>query len=146
MVNIEELEKLFEDGYRVVISYHLLNHTPQEINGFISFFKTEVSLKEALHPSNRNKTVVVLSQIPTGHQVEVITSDEAILNRITKRIEYQNEPIGMAIRARCLALGGKSTYERIFHLDQLVESLNGLWGWEFKLGEVVGTFDVFINN
>lgn len=142
MVNPEELEKLFEDGYRVVISYSLLNHTPQEINGFVSFFKTKLSLKEALHPTNRNKNVVVLS-LPTGHQVEVVTSDEAILNRINKRIEYQNEPIGMAIRAR-LALGGRSTYEGVSHLDQLVDSIDDLWGWKFKL---VGdrTFDVFIN-
>lgn len=142
MVNPEELEKLFEDGYRVVISYPLLNHTPQEINGFVSFFKTKLSLKEALHPTNRNKNVVVLS-LPTGHQVEVLTSDEAILNRINKRIEYQNEPIGMAIRAR-LALGGRSIYEGVSHLDQLVDSIDDLWGWKFKLVDDQ-TFDVFIN-
>lgn len=144
MVSLEELEKLFEDGYRVVTSYPILNHTPQEIHGFISFFKTELSLQEALHPSNRNKNVVVLSHVPTGHQVEVLTSDQAILNRINKRIEYQNEPIGMAIRAQCLALGGRSTYGGVSHLDRLVESLDGLWGWEFKLGDAVGAFNVFI--
>jgi len=142
VVNPEELEKLFEDGYRVVISYPLLNHTPQEINGFVSFFKTKLSLKEALHPTNRNKNVVVLS-LPTGQQVEVVTTDEAILNRINKRIEYQNEPIGMAVRA-CLALSGRSTYGGVAHLDRLVESLDGLWGWEFKLGDD-GTFNVVIN-
>lgn len=143
MVNPEELEKLFEDGYRVVISYPLLNHTPQEINGFVSFFKTKLSLKEALHPTNRNKNVVVLS-LPTGHQVEVLTSDEAILNRINKRLEYQKEPIGMIILARCLATGGRSAYGGCPHLDQLIESLDGLWGWEFKLKDDAGSFNVVI--
>jgi len=144
VLNLEELEKLFEEDYRVVKLYPLVNRKLKDTMGFISFFKIKLSPRDILHPSNSDKTIAVLRK-PTGHQVEVFTSDEAILNRINKRLEYQKEPIGVAIRARCLALGGRSTYERIFHLDQLVESLNGLWGWEFKLGEDVGTFDVFIN-
>jgi hypothetical protein len=43
------------------------------------------------------------------------------------------------------ALGGMSTEERIFHLDNLVSSLDNLWGWKFKLGDKVGEFVVDIN-
>ncbi|HII07159.1 MAG TPA: hypothetical protein HA349_07575 [Methanotrichaceae archaeon] len=49
----------------------------------------------------------------------------------------------MTIRAR-LALGGRSTYAGVSHLDRLVESIDGFWGWKFKFVDDL-TFDVFID-
>jgi len=80
----------------------------------------------------------------TGHQVEILTSDECIIRRANEQRRYQEEPIGTLIRACCAALGGRSSHQRIFHADRLVASLDSLWGWQFTLGDVVGTFEVVI--
>lgn len=97
-----------------------------------------------LDPSNRTKSLILLRHPSSGHQVEILTSDERAIRRANELRDNQNEPVGIFISARCVALGSISSRQRVFYIDQLVDSLDGLWGWKFKLGDVLGTFEVEI--
>jgi hypothetical protein len=86
----------------------------------------------------------MLRNLSTGQQVEIVTSDERTIGRANEQLRYQQEPIGTLIRARCAALGGRTSHQRIFHLNNLVASLDGLRGWNFTMGDTVGTFEVLM--
>ena len=137
-----QLELLLDNGYHVVGPVKPLVELKQKsFLNFISVFSIKLSQQILLDPSNRNKTLIMLRQPSTGQQIEIITSEDHIITMAKTQQNYQNETIGMLIRSRCCALGGQSSNERIFHLDQLVASLDGFCNWQFKLGETVGVFE-----
>lgn len=139
------LERLFANGY-LLIGYviPLSKLTPESIANTISVFSIQLAPEILLNPSNKTKSLVMLRHRSTGQQVEILTSDQRTIKRANEQLRYQREPIGTLIRARCAALGGRTSRQRIFHLDRLVASLKGLRGWDFKLGDTVGTFEVVI--
>lgn len=137
-----QLDELLANGYLIVGPVIVLSElTQKSIAKFFSVFSVSLSPKTLLDPSNRNRTLIMLRHPSTGHQIEIISSDDRVITRAKGQRSYQEEPIGLLIRALCSALGGRSSRERIFHLDQLIPSLNGLWNWQFNLGERVGTFE-----
>lgn len=140
-----KLEGLLTDGY-LIVGYVLpfSKFTPQSIANAISVFSIQLTPEILLDPSNRTMSLVMLRHPSTGQRVEIVTSDERTISRANEQLHYQQEPTGTLIRARCAALGGRTSRQRIFHLDRLVASLDGLWGWEFMLGDTVGTFEVVI--
>lgn len=140
-----KLEQLLSDDYPVIGRvFHLSKLSPESITNFVSVFSIQLTPRVLLDPSNRAKSLVVLRHRSTGEQVEMLTSDRRTISRANEQLRYQQEPIGTLIRARCVALGGRTSRQRIFHLDRLVASLDGLWGWKFMLGDTVGTFEVVI--
>jgi hypothetical protein len=137
-----QLDNLLANGYLIVGPVMFLSElTENSIANFLSVFSVSLSPQTLLDPSNRNRTLIMLRHPSTGHQIEIISSDDHVITRAKGQRSYQEEPIGLLIRALCSALGGRSSRERIFHLDQLIPSLNGLWNWQFNLGERVGTFE-----
>jgi hypothetical protein len=145
MDDYAKLERLLADDYFVIGRvFHLSKLTPESIANFVSVFSTQLAPEILLDPSNRTKSLVMLRHRSTGEQVEILTSDQRTIERTNEQLSYQREPIGTLIRARCAALGGRTSRQRIFHLDRLVASLKGLWVWDFKLGDAVGTFEVVI--
>jgi hypothetical protein len=139
------LERLLADGY-LLVGYvlPLSKLSPESIGKAVSVFSIQLAPKILLDPSNRAKSLVMLRHPSTGQRVEILTLDERTIRRANEQLRYQEEPIGTLIRARCAAVGGSSPHRQIFHLDRLVASLDGRWGWEFKLGNIVGTFEVII--
>jgi len=140
-----KLERLLADGY-LIVGYVLpfSKFTPESIANTISVFSIQLAPEILLDPSNKTKSLVMLRHPSTCQQVEIVTSDERTISRANEQLRYQQEPIGALIRARCAALGGRTSRQRIFHLDRLVANLDGLWGWKFMLGDTVGTFEVVI--
>lgn len=136
-----KLERLLADGY-LLVGYviPLSKFTPESIAKTISVFSIQLAPEILLDPSNKTKSLVMLRHPSTGQQVEIVTSDERAINRANEQLRYQREPIGTLICARCAALGGSSADQRFFHLDNMVASLDGLWGWKFTLGDIPGTF------
>lgn len=142
MDDYAKLERLLADGYFVIGRvFHLSKLAPESIANFVSVFSIQLSPKILLDPCNKTKSLVMLRHLSTGHRVEILTSDERTISRANEQLRYQEEPIDTFIGVRCAALGGSSPHQRVFHLDQLVASLDGLWGWKFTLGDVVGTFE-----
>ena len=136
MDDYTKLEQLLAEGY-LVRRIFLPSEIPPEL---ITNLDSEI-----LHDSsNKAKSLVILEHPSTGRQVRILTSDARTISRANEQRRYQEEPIGTLVCARCAALGGRSARQRIFHVDHLVASLDGLWGWKFKLGDVVGTFEVVI--
>ena len=145
MDDCAELERLLADDYFVIGRvFHLSELAPESIANFVSVFSIQLAPKILLDPSNRTKCLVMLRHPSTSDQVEIVTSDERAISRANEQLRYQREPIGTLIHAYCAALGGRTSHQRIFHLDRLVAGLKGLWGWDFKLGDAVGTFEVVI--
>ena len=140
-----KLERLLADGY-LLVGYvlPLSKLTPESIANTISVFSIQLAPEILLDPPNRAKSLVMLRHPSTGQQVEILTSDQRTIKRANEQLRYQREPIGTLVRAHCAALGGRTSRQRIFHLDRLVDSLKGLWDWDFKLGDTVGTFEVVI--
>lgn len=95
-----------------------------------------------LDPANKHKSLLSLKYHDTHNRIELLTADEQVICRARNQLNYQNEPVGTIVHAYITALGGHSNKQRIFHLERLVPSLNGLWGWKFKLGISTGTFEV----
>jgi len=141
-----KLERLLADGY-LLIGYvlPLSKLTSGSVANAVSVFSIQLDAEILLDPSNKAKSLVMLKHPSTGHRVDILTSDEHTIRRANEQLRYQREPIGTLIRARCAALGGRASHQRIFHLDRLVASLDGLWGWKFILGDAVGTFEVVIH-
>lgn len=145
MNDCAELEQLLADDYLVIGRvFRFSELTPESIANFVSVFSVQLAREILLDPSNQTKCLIVLRHPSTGHQVEIVTSDERAIGRADEQLRYQREPIGTLIRAHCVALGGRTSHQRVFHLDRLVASLGGLWDWDFRLGDVVGTFEVVI--
>lgn len=145
MMDIAEIEKLLDSGFIVngpVASLRKLNESSLE--DFIKLFSIQTDIEILKNQENCNKTVFLLKDPKTGEQKEFITDDQVIVDRILEQQKYQKEPVGTQIYAFCTALGGKSTKERIFHLDRLIESINGFQNWQFKLTDRIGTFTVII--
>ena len=137
-----KLERLLADGYLLVGDViHLSKLTPESAAKAASFFKLDPEI--FLDPSNKTKSLVMLRHRSSGQQVEILTSEERTIKRANEQLRYQREPIGTLIHVSCIALRGGPRHLRI-HVDRLVASLNGLWGWDFKLGDIVGTFEVLI--
>jgi hypothetical protein len=140
-----ELERLLTDGYLIhgpIIN--LSDHTPESIRKAHTFFKIGESLEVLLDQNNRRKSLIMLRQPSTNCRVEILTANAITLRRAEDQLRYQNKPIGSIVRAHVIAMGGRSTSRRIFHLDKLISSLDGLWGWKFKLGDSVGKLEVEI--
>jgi hypothetical protein len=145
MDDCAKLEQLLADDYSVIGRvFHLSELTPESIANFVSVFSIQLAPKILLNPSNKTKCLVMLRHPSTSHQVEIVTSDERTISRANEQLRYQREPIGTLIYACCVALGGRTSRQRIFHLERLVTSLKGLWDWDFKLGDAAGTFEVVI--
>lgn len=138
-----KLERLLADGYLLVGDViHLSKLTPASSAKAASFFKLDPEI--FLDPSNKTKSLIMLRHRSSGQQVEILTSHQRTIRRASEQLRYQREPIGTLVRVHCAALGGRTSRQRIFHLDRLVASLKGLWDWDFKLGDAVGTFEVVI--
>jgi hypothetical protein len=139
------LERRLADGY-LIVGYVLpfSRFTRESIANAISVFSIQLAPEILLDPSNRTKSLVMLRHPSTGQQVEIVTSDKRTIGPANEQLRYQQEPIATLICACCAALGGSTCRQRIFHLDRLVASLKGLWGWDFKLGDTVRTFEVVI--
>lgn len=111
------------------------------IDSFVNVFKIETNKSVLLDPSDRNKFLIILKDPTTHHQIEILSSDNATIERANQQHLYQNQPVGTLITAHCAALGGSSNPEQIAHLDVLLPPLNGLLDWSFKQTDI-GTFDV----
>ena len=150
MDELTKLEQLLADDYLVVGPILPLSKIRREtIDNFVSVFSVELRREILLDRSNRAKSLIILRHRSTGHQVEILTSDERTIRQANEQRHYQEEQIGILIHAHCAALGGRFSdqgrfYPNKFHLDDLVASLDGLWGWQFTLGDVVGTCKVVI--
>jgi hypothetical protein len=145
MSSMEELDRLLSEGYLI---HHIINMSNQKVQNLKKahkFFDMSINLDILLSPDNRRKSIILLKNLSSSKNVEIVTEDIHIIKRAEERLRYQNEPIGAILHANVSALGGRSTKERIFHLDNLVSSLDNLWGWKFKLGDKAGEFVVKIN-
>lgn len=145
MDDLTKLEQLLADNYLVGGPILPLSRIrPETIDNIVSVFSIELEREILLDRSNKAKSLIMLRHRPTGHRVEILTSDERTIRQANEQRRYQEEPIGTFVRALCAAFGGRSSHHRVFHLDRLVASLDGLWGWQFKLGDAVGAFEVAI--
>lgn len=144
MDDYKKLERLLADGYLVEIDAIALSTLNQEGARFFSNVSTQLTPETLLDPSNRAKFLVRLINPSTGNRVDLLTSDEHAISRAKDQLRYQREPVETFISVICAALGGSSAKERVFHLDRMVASLDGIWGWKLTLGEILGTFRVKI--
>lgn len=136
-----QIERLLTDGYLIVGPVIPIANLYNSISKFLAVFDISDSRQTLLDPRNRDKTLIMLKHPSTKQRIQIITSDVTTINKALAQRRYQEEPIGLLIRAQCSALGGRSSDERVFHLDQLIPSIDGLWNWHFKLGKTVGTFE-----
>jgi len=67
-------------------------------------------------------------KIEDGDWIEIYTLDD---------VKSKDKAIGILIRANCVVLGSRSSKERIFHIDDLVTSLDGYLDWKFELNLVI---------
>jgi hypothetical protein len=120
----KRLKDLIDNGYLISVTLEIDKTLENNINNLKLFF--------ILHNSKTNK------------KIGCVTGDQVIIDRVLKQQKYQKEPIGTQIYAYCAALGGKSSKERFFHLEDLIKSINGFQNWEFKISDRIGTFKVII--
>ena len=73
-------------------------------------------------------------KLEDGEWIEIRTIDD---------VKSKDKAISILIKANCVVLGSSSSKERIFHIDDLVTSLDSNLGWEFELNNL-GGFDVNI--
>lgn len=143
--DFKELNQHLADGYLIDVSVHCLGRlSPQTIDRFTSFYSIKTAAAILLDPSNSDKYLIILGHPTTGSRFELITSDDATMLRVATQLSYQKERIGTLIRARCVAVDNRLPERPACHgLDRLVESLNGRWGWNFRLLEgVIPAFQV----
>lgn len=143
MDEYDKLEELLEGDYFVVVVLPLSRITTKTIDNIYSVFSIEFGMEILLDSSNSGKCLLMLRHKYSGHRVEILTSNEHAIKRANEQYEYQDESIGTIVRANCVALGGRSVSQRIFHLDDLVASLNDFSDWKFELKNF-GTFEVVI--
>ncbi|MCZ3364408.1 MULTISPECIES: hypothetical protein [Methanobacterium] len=135
MKDNERVIELLEKGYRIEMYWPFSSITAESVDNWFSKLNLEIDLEELLKPSNKDKFLIFFRNFSTGERVEIVTSDKEAIKKVIKQSNYQKEPIGTLIRAKCAALGGRSPDERIFHLNDLINSLDGIFeGWEFTLG------------
>ena len=145
MDDYEKLERLLSEGYLIAEPVYPLGQlNPQSIDRFIRFFHFETAFEALLDPGNKDKLLVTLGHPNTGSRVEVLACDEATIARVNKQLDYQREPVGTVIHARCVVVDNSSRDRQACHgLDRLVASLDGLQGWRFTLlGNQPPTFGV----
>lgn len=136
-----ELKRLLADGCLIIGRVIPLSGiTRKSIGITVNVFSIQTNSKILLDPANRDKSLIMLTHPSTGHRVEILTSDERTISRANEQRRYQEEPVGTLVTATCAAGGGPSSNLGISHLDYLVPSLDGLWGWKFTLGDDVGMF------
>lgn len=141
----EKFERLLADGYSIIGDiFPLARISPGSIGNMVNVFSIQINPEILLDSANRDKSIIMLRYLPTGHQVEILTSDERTIKRAKEQLQHQRQPVGMLIRVRCAAQGCSSADQRVIYADDLVKSLNGLWGWEFKPSDFVGGFEVVI--
>ena len=136
-----ELEKLHSAGYFIVgplLQPGALSDTKRK--AFVSFFGVTTSYETLCDPANKDKFLVMLRYRSTGERREILTSDSRAMELVRKQLQYQEEPIGTVVHVRCAALGGRYSSQRIFHIDELLPSLDGIMGWKLVAGDFVGTF------
>ncbi|MHC3129549.1 MAG: hypothetical protein IBV52_05675 [Candidatus Bathyarchaeota archaeon] len=100
--------------------------------------------KPVTNPKQKEKSIIYLGNKATNHRINLTTSNKEAILLAIERYNYQREIIGFFVTANCVCLGGSSSNLRIFHLDKLIPSLDGFWGWKFKLDKEVGRFSVKI--
>jgi hypothetical protein len=140
-----KLEQLLKEGYVVIVPILSLSRIgPENIDKIVDVFPIEHEREIPLNSLNKNTSLIRLIHPSTGQRVGMLTSDEPTIERANIQRQYQEEQIGTHIRIICAALRGRSLKQQVFHLEQLVASLNGYSGWKFRLGDAVGTFEVDI--
>lgn len=143
MKDYERIKQLIASGYIILGNvFPLTRFKTDKIENFAKVFAIRTDKQTLLDPSNQNKSLIIFRNLSTKDQVEIITLNEKAILLAQKQIKYQREPIGILIRSNCVALGGRSSYQRVFHLDRLIPSLDRLWGWKFILDKEVGRFIV----
>ena len=145
--DFKELNQHLADGYLIDEAVHCLGRlNPQTIDRFTSFFSIKTDAAILLDLSNSDKQLIILGHPTTGSRFELITSDDATMLRVASQLSYQKERIGTQIHARCIAVDNRLLERPAYHgLDRLVESLNGRWGWNFRLLEgMIPAFQVKI--
>lgn len=143
----ERIDELINNSYQIIGNVFPLTRFTKgnsDVKNFYNVFNVITPKKKLLNPSNQNKSLIILRDLSTNDQVEIITNEEEAIFSAKKQIEYQRAPIGTLLRFTCVALGGSSSYQRIFYLNQLIPSLDGLWGWKFELQKEIGSFSVKI--
>jgi len=145
MDDYEKVERLLSEGYLVAEPvYPLRQLNRQSIDRFVRFFHVETAPETLLDPGNKDKLLVILGHPNTGGRVEILACDEATITRVNKQLDYQREPVGTVIHARCVVVDNSSRDRQTCHgLDRLVASLDDLLGWRFTLlGNRPPTFGV----
>ena len=131
----QKLEKLCEDGFLVMRIFKLSEQSDNNLKKMHRFFHINLEVDDLLNLKNRDKRIIILRHLSTGDQIELLTSDQRVIDRAITQLQYQYEPVGTSIRANCIVGSPIPTMYQIAHLDNLIRSLDGLWGWEFKFKE-----------
>lgn len=145
MEHVDLVNQLISQGYMVVGFVMPMNRfAADSVANSRTVFSIRTAVEELLNPRNRNKHLILLRRLSDGDQIELITDEMAAVNRANEQIAYQREPVGQIIRARCAVLGSEHDDERIFHVDRLIPSLNGLSEWEISMDETAGIFQAVL--
>lgn len=147
MDELKELKKYLNDGYLLdgpVL--RLSEKTPKSIAEAYSFFEINIDLNVLLDPANKDKTMLLLRHPNIKKRIAILTSNNQVISKAISQYKYQRERIGTIMNFQVVALGGRSDKERIFHLDQFISSLDGLFGWKFSLGSNIGEFKIEIKS
>jgi len=136
-----DYEELLSSGYFITDSHQLSDLDATKKKEFVSFFHLTTTYETLMNPANRDKRLVRLLCPSTGDRREIFTSEPRAIELANKQLQSQNEPVGTTIHIQCVALGGSEPSQRIFYIDNLVASLDGINGWKLVAGEARGTFE-----
>lgn len=143
MDDLAKLERLFKSGYILGGPLiHLSEYTSESIERVVSFFNIELDQKTLLDLSNRDKSLLILRHQSSSDRIEILTSDERAICRAEKQSVYQNETVGTDIRVFCTAFGCEVPHRQIIYLNNFANNLNDFLGWQFKLRDAEGTFEL----
>ena len=89
MDDLTKFEQLLADNYLVVGPILPLSRIrPKTIDNIVSVFSIELGRETLLARSNKAKSLIMLRHRPTGHQVEILTSDECTIRRANEQRRY----------------------------------------------------------
>ena len=143
MDGLAKLERLFKKGYILDGPLiHLSDYTSESIERVVSFFNIELDQKTLLDLSNSDKTLLILRHQSSSDRIEILTSDERAICRAEKQLVYQDETVGTYICVFCTAFGCEVPCRQIIYLNNFANNLNDFLGWQFKLGDTEGTFEL----
>jgi len=136
-ISPKQLEKLFDAGYLVLRRPLLTREVTDNTKNVFCLGTDEKIFQSTI---NEDNWLIILRYVKDkpNTQIEIITNHNIIIRIANERFNYQIEPVGTIIRAKCIALNPK----HITHIERIVRDLDGYSGMQFIAGNTCDSFEI----